>query len=188
MNADTIFSLSGMLALAGWLSLLASPLVPRLADRIAGLGIPALLAVAYTGLVLAFWSSAKGGFDSLDNVAALFQTRELLLAGWIHYLAFDLVRRRLDRARRTAGRDSVLAGRALPGAHLPVRPGRAARLPCDPRRAQSVRRHRDRLNHRRRSPMSALAIRPRDRTDIPSCRPDRRTARRRSRASSRSPS
>ena len=91
MNADMIFSLSGMLALAGWLSLLASPLMPGLADRIAGLAVPALLAVAYSGLVLAFWSSAKGGFDSLDNVASLFQTRELLLAGWIHYLAFDLV-------------------------------------------------------------------------------------------------
>ena len=74
--------------------------MPRLADRIAGLLIPALLAIAYIGLVLAFWSSAKGGFDSLDNVAALFQTRELLLAGWIHYLAFDLAHRRLDRAHR----------------------------------------------------------------------------------------
>ena len=128
MNADTIFSVSGMLALAGWLSLLASPLVPAVADRIAGLVVPVLLAIAYTGLVLAFWSSAKGGFDSLDNVAALFQTRELLLAGWIHYLAFDLVHRRLDRAHCTAGRDSVLAGRPLPCPDLPVRPGRA----CSP--------------------------------------------------------
>ena len=75
-----------------------------LADRIAGLAIPALLAVAYTGLVLAFWSSAKGGFDSLDNVAALFQTRELLLAGWIHYLAFDLfVGAWIVRTARQAG-------------------------------------------------------------------------------------
>jgi hypothetical protein len=90
MNTDTIFGLSNMLALAGWLVLLGSPLFPRIADRIAGLVIPALLAVAYTGLVLAFWSSAEGGFDSLDNVAALFRTRELLLAGWLHYLAFDL--------------------------------------------------------------------------------------------------
>jgi hypothetical protein len=91
MNADMIFSLSGGIALVGWLSLLASPFGPGIADRVAGLIVPALLAVAYTGLVLAFWSSAEGGFDSLDNVAALFQTRELLLAGWIHYLAFDLV-------------------------------------------------------------------------------------------------
>jgi Domain of unknown function (DUF4281) len=90
MNADTIFSLANMIAVAGWLVLLASPFLPRLADRISSLAIPSLLAVAYCGLVLAFWFSAKGGFDSLDHVAALFQTRELLLAGWIHYLAFDL--------------------------------------------------------------------------------------------------
>ena len=90
MNADMVFSIANMIALAGWLVLLASPFVSRLADRVSGLAIPALLATAYCGLVLAFWFSAKGGFDSLDNVAALFQTRELLLAGWIHYLAFDL--------------------------------------------------------------------------------------------------
>ena len=57
---------------------------------VAAIGIPLLLAVAYAGLVMAFWSSAKGGFDTLDNVALLFQTREMLLAGWMHYLAFDL--------------------------------------------------------------------------------------------------
>lgn len=90
MNTDLIFSLSNMVALAGWLVLLGSPFIPRVADRIAGMAIPALLAIAYSGLVLAFWSSARGGFDSLDNVASLFQSRELLLAGWLHYLAFDL--------------------------------------------------------------------------------------------------
>ena len=90
MNADMIFSLGNFVAVAGWLALLASPFLPRLADGIAGMGIPALLSVAYSGLILAFWFSAAGGFDSLDNVAALFRTRELLLAGWLHYLAFDL--------------------------------------------------------------------------------------------------
>lgn len=90
MNINTIFSLSNTLALGGWVVLLGSPVFPRIADRISGLLIPGLFSVAYSGLILAFWLSAKGGFDSLDNVAALFQTRELLLAGWIHYLAFDL--------------------------------------------------------------------------------------------------
>ena len=33
---------------------------------------------------------AEGGFGSLADVATLFQKQELLLAGWIHYLAFDL--------------------------------------------------------------------------------------------------
>lgn len=90
MNADTVFSTASMAAAAGWLALLASPFAPRLADHIAAIAIPGLLAIVYSGLVLAYWSSAQGGFDTLDHVALLFRSRELLLAGWIHYLAFDL--------------------------------------------------------------------------------------------------
>lgn len=33
---------------------------------------------------------APGGFDSLPNVMLLFTKPEIALAGWIHYLAFDL--------------------------------------------------------------------------------------------------
>lgn len=90
MDADFIFQQAGLLAMLGWASLLASPLVPRLADRFATLIVPGLLAVAYVGLILVFWSRGEGGFDSLDSVARLFETRGLLLAGWLHYLAFDL--------------------------------------------------------------------------------------------------
>jgi hypothetical protein len=90
MSPDVIFQIANLVAFAGWVALAGSPFVPRLADRIAGLAIPLLLSVAYAGLIMAFWSRGEGGFDSLDNVARLFQTRELLLAGWIHYLAFDL--------------------------------------------------------------------------------------------------
>ncbi|MFN3547713.1 MAG: ABA4-like family protein [Mesorhizobium sp.] len=90
MDANLIFSAGGSLAMAGWLVLLASPFAPRVADAVATYVIPLLLSVAYAGLILAFWTSAEGGFDSLDNVARLFETRELLLAGWLHYLAFDL--------------------------------------------------------------------------------------------------
>lgn len=90
MDADTIFQLSSMLAVAGWVSLLASPFVPRLAQAIAAYAVPGLISVAYAGLILAFWTRAEGGFGTLDEVATLFETRELLLAGWLHYLAFDL--------------------------------------------------------------------------------------------------
>ncbi|RST83119.1 DUF4281 domain-containing protein [Aquibium carbonis] len=90
MDADLIFSVGGALAMAGWLVLLASPLAPRLADAVAAYAIPLMISVGYAGLILAYWASGEGGFDSLDNVARLFQTRELLLAGWLHYLAFDL--------------------------------------------------------------------------------------------------
>ena len=53
--------------------------------------MPLVLSAGYTAVVLAFWSSADGGFDSLANVARLFESRWLLLAGWVHYLAFDLL-------------------------------------------------------------------------------------------------
>jgi hypothetical protein len=90
MNPDTIFQIASTIAMAGWLVLLISPFIPKLADRISGLIIPALLSIAYTGLLLAFFGSAEGGFDTLDNVMKLFTVREMVLAGWIHYLAFDL--------------------------------------------------------------------------------------------------
>jgi len=90
MSPDLIFQLANMLVLAGWAALLASPWVPALADRIAAIVVPIPLSIAYAALLLAFWSRGAGGFDSLDNVAALFETRELLLAGWLHFLAFDL--------------------------------------------------------------------------------------------------
>lgn len=90
MNPDTLFPFANMTAIAGWVALLASPFIPRLSDVIASAIIPLLLSVAYAGLILAFWSGAEGGFDTLINVELLFETREMLLAGWLHYLAFDL--------------------------------------------------------------------------------------------------
>jgi hypothetical protein len=91
MSPDLLFAIANPVAAVGWVALLASPWLPALAQRIAGLIVPGVLAIAYAGLVLAFWSGAAGGFDTLANVARLFETRELLLAGWLHYLAFDLV-------------------------------------------------------------------------------------------------
>ena len=87
---DTLFSLAGMLAMSGWLALLASPWIPTTAERYARYVVPGIIGLVYTALILGFWSRAEGGFGSLDEVAALFGSRELLLAGWLHYLAFDL--------------------------------------------------------------------------------------------------
>lgn len=90
MNPDLIFQIATTGVLAGWAALLASPFIPKLAEAIAAIVVPGLISVAYAGIILAFWSGAEGGFDSLAAVAQLFQTPELLLAGWLHYLAFDL--------------------------------------------------------------------------------------------------
>ncbi|WP_102110500.1 ABA4-like family protein [Oceaniglobus roseus] len=90
MSPESLFALANPLALLGWLALALSPLAPRLADLVAGLVLPLLLSVAYGALILAFWTSAPGGFGSLAEVQALFTDPGIALAGWLHYLAFDL--------------------------------------------------------------------------------------------------
>jgi len=91
MSPEDLFPTANLLAMTGWLTLALSPLSPRWSDRIAGLGIPMVLSVGYVALVLAFWSRAPGGFDTLANVMALFTVPQIALAGWVHYLAFDLL-------------------------------------------------------------------------------------------------
>lgn len=90
MPPDQMFQIANPLALLGWLALLASPLAPRAAQAVAAAAIPLLLSLAYAGLVLAFWWEAPGGFGSLPEVMALFTHPQIALAGWLHYLAFDL--------------------------------------------------------------------------------------------------
>jgi hypothetical protein len=90
MDSEVVFGAVNMLALAGWAALVLGWRWPVWSQRVGGLAVPLLLAVAYAGLVLAFWSRAPGGFGSLAEVMALFTMPEIALAGWIHYLAFDL--------------------------------------------------------------------------------------------------
>lgn len=90
MTIEQLFSISSMLAMLGWVLLLASPLIPRAAQIASGLIIPGLLSIIYAALIFAFWSRTEGGFDSLAGVMQLFTYQEAALAGWIHFLAFDL--------------------------------------------------------------------------------------------------
>lgn len=90
MTPDSLFQIANPLVLIGWLALALSPLSPRWSDRVAGLAVPLLLSITYTALVLVHWTSAPGGFGSLREVMTLFTSPGVALAGWVHYLAFDL--------------------------------------------------------------------------------------------------
>jgi hypothetical protein len=90
MSPDLLFQLANPLAMAGWIALILSPLAPRAADRAAGIAIPMVLSAGYVALVLTFWASTEGGFGSLSDVMRLFDYPGVALAGWVHYLAFDL--------------------------------------------------------------------------------------------------
>lgn len=90
MLPDALFQSANLIAAAGWFLLLIGPVAPALTNRIAGLTIPGLLSVGYGAIVLAWWSGAPGGFDSLPDVMVLFTRPWIVLAGWVHYLAFEL--------------------------------------------------------------------------------------------------
>ncbi len=88
--ADKLFQIASSVALLGWLFLVFAPRWRWSATLIAPVIIPSLLAAIYSWLVLTTFGSSEGGFGSLSEVAILFSNRDALLAGWIHYLAFDL--------------------------------------------------------------------------------------------------
>jgi hypothetical protein len=95
MTPDNLFRLCGLLAMVGWLGLLLTPVWPKrsrdwLPRLVAATAIPALIAVVYTSVILTHWAGHAGDFNSLDGVMLLFTNRWLVLAGWVHYLAFDL--------------------------------------------------------------------------------------------------
>jgi len=89
VNPESLFSLAGILAVLGWILLAVVPRW-RWTMGIAAVALPMALAGLYLGLVLVNLFGTEGGFGSLEQVARLFEDRWLLLAGWVHYLAFDL--------------------------------------------------------------------------------------------------
>lgn len=90
MNAEQIFSLANALAVLGWLLLIFAGRTCWAAPMVAGAVLPLLFAVIYSGLLVGHLGGSSGSFQTLASVSALFENRWLLLAGWVHYLAFDL--------------------------------------------------------------------------------------------------
>ena len=89
MTAEQLFSILNLMAVAAWLPLVFLPRV-RWTSTLLPVVMPLLLAVVYVVLVAATLPRSEGGFSSLAGVSALFDNPWLLLAGWTHYLAFDL--------------------------------------------------------------------------------------------------
>jgi hypothetical protein len=78
--------------LPGWLLLVLAPRWRHTARLVSAVVIPGLLAVLYAAVIAARWGSAEGGFSSLADVQKLFADPWILLAGWVHYLVFDVIR------------------------------------------------------------------------------------------------
>lgn len=88
-SADQLFALANPLPLPGWLLLLFAPRW-RWTLRTVRSGLVPLLAVGYAALIVARFGRTGGDFNSLAGVQQLFGDPYTLVAGWVHYLAFDL--------------------------------------------------------------------------------------------------
>jgi len=91
LGLDDAFGAATRLAMLGWLALIVLPRWRGFSAGLAGWLIPIVLSLGYTVLIAVHVHGTAGGFTSLSALAELFGSRPLLLAGWVHYLAFDLM-------------------------------------------------------------------------------------------------
>lgn len=91
MSLDTLFKVCSNLALLSWVILILFVFWKDRDRYLLGIVI-LLLAIIYTWLIFAnFKADGFKNFQSLDGITNLFSNKTLLLAGWVHYLAFDLL-------------------------------------------------------------------------------------------------
>jgi heme A synthase len=92
MSPDTIFQICSTIAMIGWLLLIiASPFLQGI-DKFLISVIITLFCIVYAWLIVQSFAPADmKNFGSLDGVMLLFQNKTLVTAGWVHYLAFDLL-------------------------------------------------------------------------------------------------
>jgi len=95
MPADILFNLVNLAVLPAWAALAALAPFQRDLALSTARWTAALVAGFYAALLVTALTAGGplpegAGFSSLDGIVALFGSREAVLAGWAHYLAFDL--------------------------------------------------------------------------------------------------
>ena len=90
MSPHELFAIANPVAAAAWVVLILAPLRLEWPGRL-GVAVALLMAMTYSALIGAHITQGQGDFSSLAGVARLFEHPGLLLAGWVHYLAFDLL-------------------------------------------------------------------------------------------------
>ena len=90
MSFEQLFSSASTLAMLGWVILIFLPRRWKWVNLTPAIIIPLVLSLVYSVLIARYFFSAEGGFDTLANVQQLFTFPAAALAGWVHFLAFDL--------------------------------------------------------------------------------------------------
>jgi hypothetical protein len=91
MAPETIFQICNTIALTGWIVLIFLPFWKHSDHFIIGI-LVTLFCMVYAWMILRYFNLAdRKSFGSLQGVMELFQHPGIVVAGWVHYLAFDLL-------------------------------------------------------------------------------------------------
>ena len=92
MTPTEVFSYAGMLTMPMWILMIIVPKWKVTRFLIDYKIVPLLLSLIYAVyIVKAILIGGMMDFGSLQSVMQLFTQEQAVLAGWIHYLAFDLL-------------------------------------------------------------------------------------------------
>lgn len=90
MSPDLVFTFCNLAVLPFWALLVVAPRWPLTQVLVHSVALPSALAIVYLGALLSSSAPDGAGFGSLEGVMRLFSSPWAVVAGWIHYLAFDL--------------------------------------------------------------------------------------------------
>lgn len=92
MTTAEVFSIANTMAMPMWLLMIILPKWKVTRFLIDYKIIPLLLSLFYVCyMILHIQSGAGLDFGSLSSVMSLFTLENAVMAGWVHYLAFDLL-------------------------------------------------------------------------------------------------
>ena len=92
MSPADVFSISNTTALLMWVLMIFLPKWKATRFLMDNKVVPLLLSIIYIiYIVNAMMIGGMMDFGSLSSVMALFTEENAVLAGWVHYLAFDLL-------------------------------------------------------------------------------------------------
>ena len=86
---DLLYGLTGMIIVICWGVLILHPDRGSRFITIPKFAVPAAFGLIYAGVMMAKFFGSGGGYGSVAEVRALFAHDDILLAGWLHYLAYD---------------------------------------------------------------------------------------------------
>lgn len=91
MNDELVLKILNVPVLVGWLAMVLAPRSRFTRWVLESDVLPLVIGVLYLTKVVPHLPGLMREFDTLEHIGAALQRPGMLLAGWIHYLAFDFL-------------------------------------------------------------------------------------------------